>query len=507
MSIISFGFYAALLLLIVIYYIVPKKAQWVVLLAASLGFLYMASGLAMLGAMCAEALVFFGGARLMGKTRHKRLLTSVTVLLAFLVLFYFKDMSFITTLQQTAAFITGKEMNYSTFQILAPLGVSYYTLSLVGYILDVYWEKYQAEKNPLRVILFAGYFPVLTSGPMVRYDEMSVQFRSPHKFDLDKVARGGERILLGCFKKLVIADRANIFIQGTMNSEIAPNGITQILAILMFALRLYTDFDGCMDIILGVSECFGVFLPENFKTPFASRSLSEFWRRWHITMGVWFKEYLLYPLLKSRVFQRINKFMRSKFGKTYGKKLATCLGLSVVWLSIGLWHGGTAAFILASGIIPGFLIICGELLEPVFKWLNLKLRINTKCFSFRLFQRLRVLATMCFAWVFICADSVSGGINLLRNIRTNIFNPWVFSDGTLLTYGLDIYDFGILALSLIFLIIVGVWHERGISIRDSFAKQNIVFRWAVLFAAIFVVVIFGVYGPGYNAAGFIYGNF
>lgn len=510
MSITSLTFFALALAAVILYYLLPKRVQWCFLTLISAGFIYVSSGFDMLLVFTAEVGVAFGGALLMQRLKHPagRRVLLIGLMLAILgTLFYFRDMAFINLIKQAYASLTGASIRLNSYSIWGPIGISYFTLSLLGYVLDVYWEKYAAERNGLRLFLFAGYFPQLTSGPIVRYDEMNEQFRTPHAFDPKGALHGGERVLWGCFMKMVVADRAALFVNATFELLDYYTGLVWLVCMLLYALQVYCDFAGCMHIVLGVSECFGIRLPENFNTPFASLNMTEFWRRWHITMGTWFKEYLMYPVLKSRPMQRFTKWSKKRFGRDFGKRLPVCLGTGLVWISIGLWHGGSARLILASGVLPGFFTVMGELLAVPFKKLNKLLHINTDCFSFRMFCRLRTLGIMCISWVFLRSASVEMALRVMHQAFTGPFNPWIFVDGTLIRTGLDIYDLILLGISVVTLITVGVLHERGIHLREALDGQNMVFRYGMLLFSIFVVLIFGIYGPEFNAANFIYQQF
>ena len=326
MSITSALFFALVLCSLILFYLIPKRLQWCLLLILSGLFVYKASGAAMLGLLCAEAAIVYGGTLLVSRTepeKRRRTYLIITLVLAVGILFVLKDLSFFNTIRIAVAALTGGTPQIQIYQILAPIGISYYTLSLIGYALDVYWGKYPPEKNYLRLLLFAGYFPQLTSGPITRFDEMAPQLFTGHSLNHQQILFGFERILWGCFKKMVVADRAAILVGTLFDNFENYTGLYWLVGILFYALQLYADFSGCMDIVLGVSECFGITLPENFNLPFASCSMTEFWRRWHITMGAWFKDYLLYPILKSSLFQRIGKVARTKFGKKFGKKIIT----------------------------------------------------------------------------------------------------------------------------------------------------------------------------------------
>lgn len=505
MNLISFPFFASVFFALILFYIIPKSTQWLLLLLCSLGFIYLNGSLKILAIFLTMVFAAYAGARVIAGSAGKcrRIFCTLTVGFLAAVLFVSKDLNFLNIPIVIVKSLLGRSPERVTFPILQLIGMSYFTLSLIGYVLDVHWGKYPPETNYLKLLLFAGYFPQMTSGPITHFSEMAPQLYSPHFFNANKFIMGAERTIWGCFQKMVLADRAAILVDGIFQSD--TTGLVLFVGIFGYAFQLYTDFAGCMDIVLGISECFQITLPENFQTPFASESLGEFWRRWHITMGVWFKEYLLYPLMKTDGFQRISQKLRKKFGRKTGKKIATSLSLSVLWFTIGVWHGGSVVFLCASGIIPGFFLILEEFLqEPIEKVLK-KCKVNTDCLSWHLMRRIRVFLTMCCSWVFVRAGSTSAGVGIIQSAFQK-FDPWIFYDHTLLSY-IDLYDWMILWGGGILLTAVGLLHERGIHIREEFQKQNLIFRWAVLFAALYGILIFGIYGPGYDAASFIYKGF
>ncbi|MFR7844047.1 MAG: MBOAT family O-acyltransferase [Gallintestinimicrobium sp.] len=199
--------------------------------------------------------------------------------------------------------------------LLAPMGISFYTLTLLGYLFDVYYEIGPVQRNYGKLLLFCCYFPTMISGPIMKYSDMEKQMYAGHKLDYRNVTFGMQRMLLGFFKKLVISERTAILANEIFNNYEKYSGVSIWVGAAAFTMQLYTDFDGCMDIVLGISECFGIRLPENFSAPFLSRSIEEYWRRWHISLGDWLKNYLFYPLLRTKFFMNLPKKLKGKLGK------------------------------------------------------------------------------------------------------------------------------------------------------------------------------------------------
>lgn len=509
MSITSFYFWCFLIAVGFIYYLTPSKIKWCVLLVASIFFFVMACGWNMLAYLFFGVLTAFIGAKLIDGSKHPKRRKFYLIVTLVLMIGELAALKYVRFFLNTAGIISGlfgNRLEFSFTGFLAPLGISYYTLSLVGYVLDVYWEKYPHQRNVFKQLLFACYFPQLTSGPITRYDEMEKQLFTPHAFCPKEIYFGIQRILWGLFKKLVIADRAAILVTAVFGDYMTYGGYYIVVAVLLFALQLYTDFSGCMDIIMGASQCLGVGLPENFNTPFFSETVAEFWRRWHITMGAWFKDYLLYPILISKRMQRIGKFCRKHFGKKTGKNIVTYLGLMVIWLAIGIWHGGEYKYIFASGILPGFFLITGEMFNPFFQRCSRLLRINTEATSWHIFRMFRTFLCLCASWIFVRASSFLDGIQVVKQMFS-VSNPWVLVDGKLLELGLNWQDFNILFIGILAIWGAGMLHRHGKHVREMLAKQNAAAQWIVMLGALFVIIIYGIYGPQYDATGFIYKNF
>ena len=388
----------------------------------------------------------------------------------------------------------------------APTGISYYSLFYISYILECYYGTHEPEKNPFKFFTFAGCFLMLTSGPVLKASD-SDGITSPHKFEFRNIIFGLERILWGFMKKLIIADRISVLVDTVYNVPYAHNGLYIWIATAAFAIQLYTDFSGCIDIVLGGARLFGITLPENFNYPFISETLSEFWRRWHITLGGFLRDYILYPILKSKPFQALGKFSKKHFGKKIGKKIPVWIGLMISWTLVGYWHGGYFNYTFGVGIWFGFIIVMGEILEPFFKKLTALLRINTEAFSWKLF---RIVRTWFFFGTGMLFFRAHGFRNALLMIKLSVasFNPWIFFDGSMYELGLDVTDWHILAVFLGIVAITGlISFYKKQTISELLSHQNLLFQWALIILLIYSIVIYGCYGVGFDSQSFIYQGF
>ena len=514
-SILSFWFYVCLALFAAVYYTVGKKfrIQWVLLLGASL-FFYLANCPAKLFLwLLAPVLFTYLMALIINDLQgfKRNLILGCTVAFDAVFLVWFKERNFFIVTHNVIASLFHFH-RWETVRIAAPLGVSYLTLMLISYMLDVAWGLVQPQKNPLKFLLYVIYFPVTTSGPIARYREVENSLFCSHGFDYERFCFGVQRIVWGFFKKLVIAERLGVIVAIVYGSWENYAGFTLLLGLLLYAVQVYADFSGCIDMVLGVSEVLGITLPENFRQPFFSTSLSEIWRRWHITLGLWVKDYVLYPVLKSSPLQTLSKSLKTKLGKKnrYAKLLPTWCGMFCVWFSVGFWHGGNWKFIFGGGLFFFVMIAGGQLCEPLFKKLSALLGINTACASWWFFQRFRTAFLFSAAVSFQRAFSFRTGLRMWGQVFKE-FNPWIFVDGTLFRLGLDAKDFIVLVISLAVLLFVE-FAEHGnkaesVSLRKRVAGQNIVFRWTVYLGLVFSVIVFGMYGYGFNPQDFIYGAF
>lgn len=513
MNLTSFTFFVLIGCIVCLYYILPLKIRWISLLLGNLIFIFQANSVYAIICMVIPALVTYAGANYLSQSknpsRSKAVLTaSILCIAGFLIVL--KDINFFIN---TGNFISGFlhiPMKLSPIQLPAPIGISYYSLSYIGYLLDVYWGIGKVQKNPLKFSLIAGFFPLLTSGPIVRYKDYGDSIVTGHRFDYERFCFGLQRILWGLMKKLVISSRLAIYVDAIYNNGgyNAFVGTYVLLAMFLFVLQLYTDFSGCIDIIMGIADLFSIDLPENFDLPFISRNLSEFWRRWHISIGAFLRDYILYSILKSAPFQHLGSFCKKKLGKKTGKKIPVWCGMLISWFLIGFWHGGYWNYIIGVGLFFGFMIILGEMCKPFTDKLVVILKVNVESFGFKLFQSVRTFVIFTFGLSFF--RSYGGFLEALQIWRSALFefSPWIFFDGSLLKFGLDEKDWQIIVFYMMVLAISGIvryYHKE--SIRKLIAGQPLIFRW-ILYTALFIsVILFGCYGPGYDAQSFIYQQF
>ena len=504
MNILSIHYLIFLAISVAVYYVLPKTVQWCWLLIISLTFFVASCGWQMVPYLLFGVMVTYFGATAIGKTedpKKKKTILVITLVLTLGELSFLKYLNFFPETGNAIASLLGKGAPFETISILAPIGVSYYTLAIVGYVLDVYWGTYEAQKNPFKHMLFTCYFPQMISGPVTRYGQMRRELFEGRKFDYTAVTFGAQRILWGFFKKLLIAENLSPFVELIFGDVHAYAGTDLIIATVCYAFYIYADFSGCMDIVLGSSELFGVKLPENFERPFFSVTISEFWRRWHISLGVWFKENLLYPVLKSDTWQKIRKFCKKKWGKKAAKSIPTYLGLCVLWLSIGFWHQGSWLYLLASGMIPGAYLMLSDALEPTFKAWGDKFHFNRESLAYRLLARVRTVGLVCTIFFVVNCGSIPGWIDALGHLFTN-FGLLAWFPTIWVRKGI----FVVPGLALLVVLYVSIRQESGHNVRQELAEKSLPVRWFIYIAMILAVLLLS---PDLTEGlgGFIYAQF
>lgn len=488
MSYASVEFLLFVLVLVLIYYIFPKKHRYIVLLIGSLIFYYLFSGKYIIFILLSSVITYFSG-KLIEKYNDKRkLILTLSILL---------NLSFLLVLKYNNFFgdifrVVGINIPYKKF--ILPIGISYYTLETISYLTDIYRKRMKAENNYLKVLLFLVYFPQIVEGPIANYSRLSKTLFNTEKFNYDNFVSSFVLIGWGFIKKLVIADRAGIFVSKIFENNYG--GILLIVGILLYTLQIYADFSGCIDIVSGVSELFGVKLDENFKRPFFSKSIQEFWRRWHITLGTWLKEYIFYPISLSKLNMKLNLKLRKMKSKYISRFIITAFPLFFVWFFNGMWHGASFKYVVY-GLYYYVLMMIGILLEPVFKKIISIFKINTEVWSYKFFQAIRTILIVCFGMFLFRVDSFKQmGLMLYSKASASLFS-----------LGLKKLDFALLMVGILVMLVVGVMQEFNINIRKELQKQNLLFKWLIYYIIIFSIIIFGIYGKGYDAASFIYGGF
>lgn len=476
MDFLSLTFAVFFIITLICYYSVPKKMRWGVLLLSSIVFYIWSVPYLIVYLLFSAATTYgFGKWAQKHKENGKGLLALVIgVNLAVLLLLKFYP-------------LCETRLHFPAMNLLMPMGISFYTLQVIAYCVDVYRGKTDVQENFFKYLLFVSFFPQILQGPIPRYEQLKDQLYEGHAFDYRTVKFGLQLILWGLFLKMVIADRAAIFVNAVFPEYHLYEGTVLAVAAVLYSIQLYTDFLGCVCIAMGAAECFGIKLQTNFERPYLAVSIKDFWRRWHISLSSWLRDYVYIPL-----------------GGNRKGKLRKYFNLLITFLVSGIWHGAGLQYIFW-GLMHGGYQIAGEILVPLRKKIRKILKIEEDSVISLLWQRLCTFTLVTAAWVIFRAESLRWGLSILKRIVTDI-TPWVFFDGTLYKFGIEARNFLALLLCIALLAVVEHFQEKG-SIREMLEHQHIIVRWGIYLGAIALVLVLGVYGPGYSATQFLYGQF
>ena len=386
-----------------------------------------------------------------------------------------------------------------------PIGISFFTLQAFSYLFDVYRGSVKADRNICRLGLFVSFFPQIVEGPICRYEQTADALWNVKPITYDNLTLGLQRILYGMMKKLVVADRLNAFIEAVFDGYGELQGGIIAIAALCYTIQLYMDFSGAMDAVTGTAQIFGVTMPENFRQPFFSKTVSEFWTRWHISLGAWFKDYIFYPVTMSKPVNRLSGAARKRVGKYYGTLAGACIAFFCVWSCNGLWHGASWSYIFF-GMYHFGMIMMGKLTDPLSKKLRDFLKIQPENKPFQVFQILRTCIFVVIGELFFRAESLRDGMAMFGKMVTD-FHLDSLSVELLDSLGIDPMDLLIVGVTVLIVFTVSVLKERGVSIRQSLKEKPTALRWALLYALIFYILIFGAYGKGYIPVNPMYANF
>ena len=519
---------AFLPLVIIIYSIVPQKKRWIILLAFSYIFFWAISS-KLIVYLLITTLVVYGCSLWINSEKEKRndllkksekeqkkiikqksqnkqklivLMASIIIIGMLIVLKY--SNFFCTNINNLFVFLDLK-IKLPIPEFLLPIGISFYSLQAISYLIDIYKEKINANKNIWKVALFLCFFPQLMEGPICRYDDLSNTLFKGRKITYESLTFGVQRILYGVMKKFLIVDRLNPAIIEIFDNYSKYDGGIVAIGMIFYTIQLYMDFSGVMDIVIGTAEIFGIKMPENFKQPFFSKTISEFWTRWHITLGTWFRDYIYYPVSLTKKCKNLTSSARKKLGNYYGPLLASTIALFCVWICNGLWHGSAWSYIFF-GIYHFSIITIGRIIEPLVKKTNSKLHINNKLFIYKFIQILRTTILVFIGELFFRAKGLRNGLLMFKKMINNFsFNN--ISNGKLFEMGIDMHDIIIVGIVLIVILIISLLKEKKINIRKAIANKNILIRWAIYYALMISIVLFGTYGLGIVHLDPIYANF
>jgi len=467
-----------------------NSVRWVWLLVTSYYF-YMCWNAKYALLIALSTLITYASGLLIHRSGERQGLKKLWVFLSFAsnlaILFFFKYFDFFLDNLSAVLALGGIVLRRPGFDVVLPVGISFYTFQALSYTVDVYRREVEPEKNPFRYALFVSFFPQLVAGPIERSKNLLGQLYERHSFDPDRVREGLLLMLWGMFEKIVVADRLAMLVDHVYDNYAELPGAAIVVATVFFAFQIYSDFAGYSHIAIGAAQVMGFTLMENFRRPYLARSAADFWRRWHISLSTWFRDYLYIPLGGNR--------------KGRGRKYINTM---VTFLVSGLWHGASWSFVVWGGLNGAYQVL-GEMLSPVREGVCRVLRVNRKGLLWRGGQTVFTFCLIDFAWLFFRAPSFSAARGMLAHTLRNFQLSAL--PGQLLNLKLNGPNFLAALAGVGVLLTADLLQERLGPLRPRLVRLALPVRWAFYLAAVLAVLIFGVYGPGYDARAFAYFQF
>lgn len=527
----TFAFLVFFAVVLILYYLVPKKYQWVFLLLSSYffylyasvkfaAFIILTTVTSYYAAICIdddhkrEKTVLAQGKETLakeekkaikeqGKKRRKRMLVLLLVL-NFGILVFLKYFNFFADNLNLLVRPITRGGEIPTLNLILPLGISFYTFQTMSYVIDVYWQKVAAERNIAKVALFVSFFPQIIEGPIGRYKELGHQLYAQRKADAQTIKYGLQLMAWGYFKKLVIADRVGIVADHVFGGYDQMSGSVVALGVFLYAIQDYTDFSGCIDIARGVAQTMGINMAENFRRPYFSKTIPEFWRRWHMSLGAWMKDYVFYPFSLTKKMRNLSKSAKNKFGRHFGATLPIAVGNILVFFLVGVWHGASWNYIVW-GIYYGVLIAISGMIKPVYDYLNEKLHVNVKSKGWQFWQIVRTFWLTCVGCIIFRADGLADAWHVFIK-SMHIFDLPANYAKEFLMLGIKPEDLYIIPVVLIILLVVDIMQEC-MSVRSWLENRSVVVRVLIYFVGFLFIIGLGIYGPGFDQSQFVYMQF
>lgn len=487
MNYLSLTFAAFVAVLFILYYVVPKKTRGIILLLGSLAF-YACYDLRYLLFLLFVAASTFFAALGINRLRRKRLVMLLCIGANAALWFVIKELPWALYTAERLLSVLGVDAALPGLNMLVPVGISYYTLQAIAYLADAAKGKIQPETKFWKYLLFLSWFPAVVQGPISRYDRLMPQLLNDRKYSFDAMRRSLILILFGLVKKMVLADRLAIFVNYCFANQAELQGVILYIGAVFYSIQLYADFSGCVDICRGVSGLFGVDMVQNFRAPYLSGSIKEFWNRWHMSLSGWLRDYIYIPLGGNR--------------KGTARKY---INIAVTFFVSGIWHGAGFNF-LVWGLLHAAYQIVGDVTANDRARVKRLIGVREGSVSERIYKIVITFNLVAFAWIFFRSDGLMGGMEYVRNM---VARPelWVLFDGSLYTHGVSQNHFILLAVHICVLLFVELRYPIQDDAAEGLMQLHLILRWVIYLMLIFDVLLFGVYGSGYSLSGFLYGGF
>lgn len=485
-------------IVVLMYFVLPKKIKNIWLLISSYYFYMCWNAKYIVLIFTSTVITWLSGIAmerikqtdksLEDKVKLKKMVVAASFITNIGLLGYFKYTNFFLDIISRVFARVNIDLNIPTFDILLPVGISFYTFQALSYTMDVYREDIYAEKNFLQYALFVSFFPQLVAGPIERSKNLLKQLAVPKKFSYDNLRKGLLLMLWGYFLKIVIADRAAVFVDAAFDNLDEYGGWYAIVAIIIFAAQIYCDFYGYSVIAMGASKILGIDLMENFDTPFLQTTISGFWKGWHVSLTSWFRDYLYIPL-----------------GGNKKGKVRKDINILIVFTVSGLWHGASLTYVLW-GAINGLYQVIADILMPIRKRICTFFELDRKSLGHKIAMILGTDILFLFSLVMFRAKSLTHAMQAYSTIfKAN--NPWILFDGSLYNLGLNSKNMNLLLFCIFVLLFADICKKKQIKISEVVLKQNMWCRVLFVSVSIVFILIFGIWGPEYDAANFIYFQF
>lgn len=492
MSFVSIEFLVFLPITICVYYVVPCRIKNIWLLCCSY-FFYISWNVKYALLMLMSTMITYVcgiGIDAIGK-KHviwEKIILGIGVFLSLSILFFFKYINFcFFTLHRILSFLNINQTNVH-IDVLLPVGISFYTFQVIGYIIDVYRGDIEVEKNFVDYSLFVAFFPQLVAGPIERSKRLLGQIKIRHRFSIDNYIRGMWYILYGFFLKIVIADRIALYVDLVYENIDCYQGLYIVIATMLFSIQIYCDFYGYTAIARGAAKILGIELMDNFNAPYLASSVTEFWRRWHISLTSWFRDYLYIPL-----------------GGNRKGKIRKYINTLLVFLCSGLWHGAAWGYVVWGGV-NGVYLIFDEILLPIRQFLYNKFEMNRAHISHKFIKVGTTFIAVNFAWVFFRSADISKALYVIRS-AFSIFNLEILFDGSISDMWMPYGEMLFLGLAIGVVFLVDYMKSNNISILDKVLQQGLWFRCLLFTSLLITILLLGIYGGEYDASKFIYFQF
>ena len=485
---------------VVLYQLCPKKFRKYVLLLANYAFFYTWSKFFLVYQVITMVITYVSS-KIIDHTTNKKTKKFILFLAIVINLGVLVVLKYTNFLGENIFSIL--HQSFTPVRLIAPIGISYYTLQMISYLMDISSGKIHADYSIVDFAVYASFFPTLIQGPITRFNEIKDSILAGNPITYQNLKFGSQRILFGLMKKMIIADRLDPAVSKIFTSY-TQDGLFSLIGAVLCTIQLYMDFSGIVDICLGSAEIFGIKLPENFRQPFFAENASDFWRRWHITLGTFLRDYVFYPISLAKTTRRLSKFFTKHFGKATGKFIGPFIALFAVWFLNGLWHGPYWSY-----IFYGLYYFCFMILEilskkPVEHFLK-KHQIDANHIGLRIFRFVKLFIIVIVGELFFRAKTLAVGWTMFSSIFTN-FHLSTFKE-TLPFLRLDMIDWTIVIIGILIIFLVDFYKEFHGSIRNATEQKPTWIRWSIIYTCIFALLIFGAYGPGYDIVAMIYAEF